>query len=132
MQSQSKMTAIIIWFSILTGLFIILEFAAGGMASLSGDFNIQSTGLMLVGLIPPFMSVIGRFLVLTKATTIESFLPMLVICLALCEGPAIIGMFIFPEEFITERAFAFFGGVLGVILLCPVGMSGPWEDQARE
>ena len=122
MKQQTKLTATIIWLASLSGLFMILNFAAGGFGTLSGEMNVQSAPLMLVGIVPLAVGVFGRMVVMPKAKTDEAFMGLLVFCLALCEMPAILAMFVFPKELVTERTFAFIGSVLGILVLFPLNI----------
>ncbi len=122
MDKPTKLTTTVIWFAILSGLFIILHFAAGGVGTLSGEIDVQSMPLMLVGVIPLIVGVIGRMVVIPKAKTNEAFTSLMVLSLAMCEAPAILGMLAFPKEFVTERTFAFVGSVIGVLVLFPMSI----------
>ena len=119
MTPQTKTTATIIWFAIFSGLFIILQFAGGGFERLSGEIGVKSAPLMLVGLMPLVVGVIGRMMVIPKAKSDEAFMSRLVLCLALCEAPAIMGIFAFPKDYTLETTVAFIGSVLGMLPLFP-------------
>lgn len=123
-----KLVPLIIWFAILMGLFIILEFAGGGIASLDAEFKVRSFPLLLVGLIPLVVGSVSRAVVIPKAKTYEQFIQMLVISLALCEGPAIISMFVFSSEFAAEKAFTFICAIIGIAILCPHFLPQPSKD----
>lgn len=128
MQSQVKVTATIIWFAILSGLFIILHIAGGGLGTLSAEMNLRSIPLFIVGFIPLFVGVGGRMLVIPKAQNDQAFTTMLVICLALCEFPAMLGMFVYHPDLEIEKSFAFVGSVLGVIVLFPLNIAYPAKN----
>jgi hypothetical protein len=122
MNPQTKLIATIIWFAILGGQFIILHFAAGGIGILSGEMEVRSVPLFLVGFVPLIVGVIGRMLVIPGAQNDEDFFRRLVICLVLCETPAFMGMFVFSRELVTEITFAFVGSVLGLLVLFPLNI----------
>ena len=121
----SKHVALIIWFAILSGVFIIAEFAAGGFPAPAEDFEIVSYTAMLLGIVPLIVGVILRLAVLSRISSDETFLRVLVVGLALCEGPAILALFAMDAELATERAFAVIGSIAGIALLIPFGIKRP-------
>jgi len=125
MNSQTKLTATVIWFSILSGVFVMLQFLGDGIASLSTDFKVRSVPLLLVAMTPPVVAVIGRMEVIPKAKSDPSFIQRLVLSLALCEAPAILALIIFPNEFTMERTFALTSSVLALLVLFPLNMPYP-------
>jgi hypothetical protein len=122
MNPQTKLTATIIWFSILSGVFVMLQFFGDGIASLSTDFTVRSVPLLLVAMIPPVVTVIGRMEVIPKAKSDQGFIQRLVLCLALCEAPVILALIVFPKDFTMERTFAFISSVLALLVLFPPNM----------
>jgi hypothetical protein len=122
MNPQTKLTATIIWFSILSGVFVMLQFLGDGIASLSTDFTVRSVPLFLLAMTPPVVAVIGRIEVIPKARNDQSFIQRLLICLALCEAPVILALIVFPKDFTMERTFAFISSVLALLVLFPPNM----------
>lgn len=121
--NSNNFVPLVIWFAIFAGVFIILEFAGGGIASLNAPFQIRSFPLLLLGFLPLLVATISRLMVLPKVKSLEGFMPVFIISLALCEGVGIMAMFVFPTEFVTEKAFAIIGTLMGLLVLCPLGLS---------
>lgn len=119
---------LVIWFSILMGLFIILIFIGGGIGSLDPEFQIRSFPLMLLGFSPLVIGTSARLYLLPKTKSESEFLVALIISLALCEGVGLISLFTFPSEMTTEKAFAYMTAILGVALLCPLGITRSSRD----
>ena len=117
--SPNQLTATIIWFAIFSGLFVILFFVGGGISALQGEFQIRSFPLMLLGIVPLIVGMAGRVILPTKESD-QQFQTALIILLAICEAPALVGLLVYPDAYVTERGFAFVGAVLGVLVLCPL------------
>lgn len=117
-----QITFLVIWFGIFSGLFVILQILGDGLSSLTGDFQIRSFPLMLVGFVPIAIGMTSRMLVLPQTRSDPQFVGVLIISLAVCEFFLFASIFLFPSEFTTEKAFSFIGTVLGVAVLCPLGI----------
>lgn len=119
MKPQIKLVATAIWFSILFGVLVIQFVLGGGFSAFSGEMEIKSIPLMLVGLFPLVIGVLGRMVVIPGARNDTDFITRLIICLALCEAPFFIGLFVMAPDYAAEKAFALFGSVLGLLILFP-------------
>lgn len=102
------------------GVFVIQQFVGGGFGMLTDELKLNSFPFLLVGLIPLVVGVIGRMVVIPAARTEQDFMTRLIICLACCEMPVFIGIFVLAPELTTEKAFAFIGSTLGMLLLFPM------------
>lgn len=123
-----KLVPLVIWFAILMGLFIILEFAGGGLATLNIEVQLSCPPLILLGFLPLVVAAIARAIIIPKAKTQEQFLQRFIIALALCEGVAIISMFVVSSEFAAEKAFTFISSVIAIVVLCPLFLPQPSHD----
>ena len=119
MKPQIKLVATAIWFSILFGVLVIQFVLGGGFTAFGAEMEIRSIPLMLVGLFPLVVAVVGRILVIPAAHSDQAFMVRLIICLALCEAPFFIGLFVMAPDYAAEKAFALFGSVLGLLILFP-------------
>lgn len=117
---QFKATVTIIWLAIIIGLCFMLQFLGGGFSSLLGELHIRSYPLLLVGIIPLAIGMVGKMILLPQAKSDQTFQTILIVSLALCETPAMMSFFVFPPEMTTEKSFAFLGSVIGSALLCPL------------
>lgn len=109
----------IIWFAILSGLFIMQAFAGGGIPSGSD----QGEGPVLfqtLALVAAAASLFVRFVVIPRIKELEKKLPAMVVGLALGEGIGIIGMFAVPHQYGATRLF-----MLGISIACVV-LSAPF------
>ena len=121
--NPKALVPLVIWFSTLVGFLIMFIFVGGGLATLKPSFEVRSLPLMLLGFVPLAIAVAARFLLFPKVKSFESFFPVFLVALAVCEGIGIAAMFAFPNELTTEKAFVILGAFFGIALLCPLRMS---------
>ncbi len=102
----------IIWVSILVGLMVVYAFLGRGPVKPAavGDLLVN-----LSGVVPLFVSIVIRWLVLPRFTDIKLAFPMFVTGLALAEGCGILGIFLGGPY----REDLFILGVLGIAQFMP-------------
>jgi len=103
----------IIWAAILNGLVVIYFFLGRGPVQPAATDKLW---LNLVGLIPLFVSIVIRWLVLPRYTEIKRALPVFVVGLALAEGCGLLGIFLGGPY----RDDLFVLGLLGVAQFAPL------------
>lgn len=103
----------IIWASILTGLVVIHHFLGRGPVTAATKENPL---IGLAGIVPLFVSVIIRWLVLPRMRDLRRAFPMFVIGVALAEGCGIMGIFLGG----AYRDDMFLLGVFGVVQFMPI------------
>jgi hypothetical protein len=103
----------IIWASILSGLVIIYLFLGRGpmKPAVTGDLLVN-----LSGVIPLFVSIVIRWLVLPRYDDLQKAFPVFIVGLALAEGCGILGIFLGGPF----RDDLFVLGVLGVAQFVPL------------
>lgn len=109
----------IIWFAILSGLFVMQAFAGGGIPSGSDQGEAPALFLTLA-LVAAAASLFVRFAAIPRLKELEKKLPAMVVGLALGEGIGIIGMFAVPHQYGATRLF-----MLGISIACVV-LSAPF------
>jgi hypothetical protein len=103
----------VIWAAILNGLIVIYLFLGRGPVPPAVEGEMW---LNLAGLVPLFVSIILRWLVLPRYTEINRALPVYIVGLALAEGCGILGIFLGGPY----RDDLFVLGVLGVMQFMPL------------
>jgi len=103
----------IIWSAILTGLVVIYLLLGRGPVEPAAVGKVFPH---LVGLLPLFVSIVIRWLVLPRYTDAARALPLFVAGLALAEGCGILGIFLGGPY----RDDLFVLGVLGVLQFVPL------------
>jgi hypothetical protein len=106
----------IVWASLLTGLCLIYFFLGRGQPLPKVAQPAQGNPLAgLTGLVPLFVSIIIRWLVLPRLTGIRRALPMFIIGIALAESCGLLGIFLGG----VYKDDLFLLGVLGVVQYAP-------------
>ena len=103
----------IIWAAILLGL-VVIYFALGRRPLPPGSAD-DKTLTGLIGLVPLFVSIVIRWLVLPRYRDLRRAFPMFVIGLALAEGCGLLGIFLGGPY----RDDVFLLGVLGLVQFTP-------------
>lgn len=103
----------IMWAAILAGLLGIYFVLGRGPVKASPDKNVL---LNLVGLVPLFVSIVIRWLVLPRFDSLQRAFPIYIVGLALAEACGILGIFLGGPF----RDDLFVLGVLGVTQFVPV------------
>jgi hypothetical protein len=103
----------VIWGAILNGLIVIYFFLGRGPVKPAEEGELW---LSLSGLIPLFVSIIIRWLVLPRYTEVTRALPLFVVGLALAEACGILGIFLGGPY----RDDLFVLGVLGIMQFMPL------------
>lgn len=106
----------ILWGAILGGLVLLYLFLGRGPVE-----PVTETGDLLfnlVGLVPLFVSIVIRWLVLPRFTDLKRAFPLFIAGLALAEGCGVLGIFLGGPF----RDDLFVLGVLGVLQFVPVSM----------
>lgn len=103
----------IVWAAILSGLVILYVFLGRGPVKASPPEDIFRN---LVGLVPLFVSIVIRWLVLPRYTELTRAFPLFVVGLALAEGCGVLGIFLGG----AYRDDLFVLGVLGVAQYVPL------------
>jgi hypothetical protein len=103
----------VLWGSILAGLVLIYVFL--GRSPLPPNLTAQQSLTGLVGLVPLFVSIIIRWLVLPRYSDIRRAFVMFVLGLALAEACGILGIFLGGPY----REDLFILGVLGLAQFVP-------------
>jgi hypothetical protein len=124
--SQAPQPAIfwIIWFAILSGLFVMQSFAGGGIPS-GPDQGEAPALFQTLALAAAAASLFVRFVIIPKLKDLEKKLPAMIVGLALGEGIGIIGMFAVPHQYGATRLF-----MLGISIACVV-LSAPFYARSR-
>jgi hypothetical protein len=104
----------IIWGSILAGLVLIYLFFAQGRP-LPANIPAQESLTGLIGLVPLFITIVIRWLVLPRATEPNRAIVLFVVGLALAEGCGFLGIFLGGPY----RDSLFVLGLLGIIQYAP-------------
>lgn len=115
----------IVWAAVLGGLVVIYVFLGRGpvQPSPAGDILVN-----LAGLVPLFVSIVIRWLVLPRFTSLPRALPLYIVGLALAETCGFLGIFLGG----AYRDDLFVLGVLGVAQFVPVfahRLGGPARGQ---
>jgi hypothetical protein len=115
----------IVWAAVLGGLVVIYVFLGRGpvQPSPAGDILVN-----LAGLVPLFVSIVIRWLVLPRFTSLPRALPLYIVGLVLAEACGFLGIFLGG----AYRDELFVLGVLGVAQFVPVfahRLGGPARGQ---
>jgi hypothetical protein len=105
----------ILWAAILAGLSVVYLVCAWGKP-LPANLPPEKALTGLVGLVPLFVSIVIRWLVLRRFRTLTGAFPMFVAGLALAEGCGILGVFLGGPY----RDDLFLLGVLGIAQYVPL------------
>lgn len=103
----------LIWAAVLVGLLVIYFALGRGPIKPSPDKDVLKN---LVGLVPLFVSIVIRWLVLPRFDSLQRALPLYVVGLALAETCGILGIFLGG----AYRDDLFVLGVLGVTQFVPI------------
>jgi hypothetical protein len=103
----------IIWASILAGLIVIYVFLGQGTVKPAATADLL---VNLVGVVPLFMSIVIRWLILPKCNSLMRVFPVYITGLALAEACGLIGIFLGGPY----RESLFVLGVLGVTAYVPL------------
>ena len=103
----------ILWASILTGLVVIYVFLGRGPVKPGGAADLP---VNLAGVVPLFISIVVRWLVLPRATQLSSALGLFIVGLANAEACGLLGIFLGGPY----RDSLFVLGVLGVTSYVPL------------
>lgn len=119
----------VIWFALFTGLFIIAHFAAPkpteaakGVEQVYSMFTFIGVGLCAAALLI-------RVLIIPRLNSPEKLLQAMIIGLALCDGAAMLGMFVVPTDQIVERKLLFSVAVGCMALSAPIYAKGQLSDK---
>ena len=114
----------VLWASILGGLVMIYFLVGRGLPA-PKDLPSEKMLTGLVGLIPLFISVVIRWLVLPRYTEMDRALVMFIIGLALAEGCGMLGIFLGGPY----RDDLFVLGVFGIVQFVPIFAKGYLEPK---
>ncbi|HEX2861197.1 MAG TPA: hypothetical protein VHN79_06140 [Lacunisphaera sp.] len=103
----------VLWGAILSGLVVIYLLFGRGPVKAAPDEDVL---LNLIGLIPLFISIVIRWLVLPRYDDLQKAFPVFIVGLALGESCGILGIFLGG----AYRDDLFVLGVLGVMQFMPV------------
>ncbi|MDX1679095.1 MAG: hypothetical protein R3242_00055 [Akkermansiaceae bacterium] len=120
-ESQLVMTMWIIWFFILSGLFVIALVMAPELKTvekLAGPM--QFPPLALIGIAAVLLGLIMRFVVVPSCKTLQTKLPFMIAGLALCEGCGFIALFVLNDELVQLRGLLFWLSIASVVLSAPL------------
>ena len=122
-QMQQLIMFWVVWFSILSGLFIMM--AVGGDRTLAGGTGIppkpEAWSMMsILGLVLAGMGVFCRILVVPRVAAMQAKLTVMIIGLALCEACGVIGIFVVDSQLPRERIFLFWVAVMTVMISAPI------------
>jgi len=92
--AQAALTMWVIWFAIVTGLFIIRVFAAPALMQEDSGQPLELGLISAIALTSAAGGMIVRWLVIPRIQSLEARLQAMVVGLALCEGCGILGMFV--------------------------------------
>ncbi|MGC4015565.1 MAG: hypothetical protein QM755_13755 [Luteolibacter sp.] len=109
----------VIWFAILSGLFVIQLFVGGGIPE-GPDQGQAPLVFIAAGSVAAFASLLVRFLILPSKKSLEQKLPLMIISLALAEAPGIAAAVVVPHGFAQTRLWMFLAAVGCVIISAPV------------
>lgn len=108
----------IIWAGVLQGLVVIYFFLGRGPVEPATDGNVLFN---LIGLVPLFVSIVIRWLVLPRFTDLKRALVPYIVGLALAEACGLLGIFLGGPY--RDDLFAL--GVLGVAQFVPIFVGKP-------
>ncbi len=121
----------VIWFSILSGLFV-LQFLLGGGPEAAGNPSLL-VAFQVGALVLAAVSLFVRFRVIPRIENMAKKLPVMIIGLAIAEAIGIIGIVIIPVEQATVRLFLLSLSIICIVLSAPVYVlhrkgSSPFRD----
>jgi len=108
----------ILWFAILSGLFIMQFLVGGGVPKKSGQAE-EPLLFPLIASGAAAASLFVRFVLIPKHTELSKKLPLMLVGLALAESIGILGMLVVPSDLGQTRLF-----MLGLSIVCVV-LSAP-------
>lgn len=112
-QARARLLVLwVVWAVILLGLLVVYALLGRGpvRASPPGDVLVN-----LSGLVPLFLSIVVRWLVLPRYDSLDRVLPLFVVGLSLAEGCGLLGIFLGGAY--RDDLFAL--GVLGIVQFVP-------------
>lgn len=109
---------LIVWWTLWAGTLVSLVVLWGvfGFLKLTGNQPHANPLVDLIGLVPLFVSIVIRWLVLPRYNDLKAALPMFVAGLALAEGCGLLGIFMGGPF----RDDLFLLGALGILQFIPV------------
>lgn len=113
----------VVWFSILSGLFIIA--AVGGNTAPQGGTGIPPkpeawSVMSILGLALAGMGVLCRILVVSRVEAIQAKFTAMIVGLALCEACGLIGIFVVDYQLPRERILLFWVAAISVLISAPI------------
>ncbi|MEP4078575.1 hypothetical protein [Haloferula sp.] len=128
----------IIWFSLFSGMFMILQFAGGGWPSGDNTEAYLSNPMFWIPIGMFAVSQVVRWFVLPMLKTPQAMLPPAIIGMAMAEGTMILALFLLPKGMVEGKQILIILGFLGVLSFAPVylmkrdGGSKDYTDIGRE
>jgi hypothetical protein len=109
---------LIVWWALWAGMLVSLGVLWGvfGFLKLSGNQPQANPLVDLIGLVPLFVSIVIRWLVLPRYNDLKAALPMFVVGLTLAEGGGLLGL-LMGGPFRDDLSLL---GVLGILQFIPV------------
>jgi len=118
----------IIWFSLFSGMFVIMMFAGGGWPGGENTEPYLSAPMFWIPVGMFFASMIVRWLIIPRINNPTALMPPAVIGMALAEGCLILALFALPEGMIEGKRLLCVLAFIGVGLYAPIYLnndSGP-------
>lgn len=118
--AQAIIVPWVIWASILMGLFILQSFAAPKAPQLDEPVTQVFSIFSAIGVGLATLGMAIRWLVIPRLKSMQQAMPAILIGLAFCEVPGILGMFVVPAAQTSERVLLLSISIACVLLSAPV------------
>ena len=119
----------ILWFAILNGLVIMQFLIAGGLPSGVNE-SAPPAFQQYVPMVPAFLALVVRFLVIPRVATAQGKLPVMLIGLALAEATGILGIFLVDKAYGSTQLTCLVVSVLAILALAPIYLRQDPTDRA--
>ena len=110
----------IIWFAILSGVFVMKVIAAPASVVPDEVVEMQLSPIALIGLAAAAGSMVCRWVIIPAIKSPEAKLPAMVAGLAMAELCGILGMFVVARDQADARSLMFVTSVICIILSAPI------------
>lgn len=130
--SQNKISLWVIWYAILSGMGILLQFAGGGWPKGETTEEYLTHPVFIIGWILFLVSMGVRWFLLPRLAPLTSILPVAIIGMALSESAFILSLFVLPSSMTEGRQILCLIGFIGVALYLPIYASSRPRSGPRD
>ncbi len=109
----------IIWFAILTGLFILQTFIVGGFHTGPASSPVSS-GMVAICMSGIIIASFIRWFILPRQSSLAAQLPVMIIGLAFAELTGLLSMFLIGKAYPSMQLLGFILSVLAILQFMPV------------